>query len=50
MQTNVMEEILEDKEQDNLRDHSPRWGERYLPCAHAKGFSSRVEKPDLQSG
>jgi hypothetical protein len=42
-----MEHVLEEKEEDELREHSlPRW-EGHLPCTHAKGLGNRVKEKYL---
>jgi len=42
----IVEHVLEEKEECELRDHGlPRW-ERHLPSAHAKGLSDGVEEED----
>jgi hypothetical protein len=45
--TEIVEHVLEKKEECKLRDHGlPRW-EGHLPSAHAKGLSDGVEEEDL---
>jgi len=45
--TEVMEHVLEDKEEGELREHGlPRW-EGHLPCTHAKGLSDGVKEEYL---
>jgi hypothetical protein len=42
--TEIVEHVLEEKEECELREHDfPRW-ERHLPSAHAKRLSDRVEE------
>jgi hypothetical protein len=45
--TEIVEHVLEDKEECELREHSLPRRERHLPSAHSKSFSDRVEEEDL---
>jgi hypothetical protein len=47
IRTEIVEHVLEDKEECELRDHDLPRRERHLPSAHAKGFSNGVEEEDL---
>ena len=46
--TEVVEHVLENKEECELREHGLPRRERHLPSAHAKGLSDRVEEEDLR--
>jgi hypothetical protein len=45
--TEVVEHVLKDEEESDLRGHSFPRGERNLPGGHANGLCHRVEEPDL---
>ena len=45
--TEIVEHVLEDKEECELRKHSLPRRERHLPSAHAKILSDGVEEEDL---
>jgi hypothetical protein len=42
-----VEEILEEKEEENLRSHGGERGEGNMVCFHAQTFSSGVKQPYL---
>lgn len=45
--TKIMEEVLKDKEHEDLRYHELQTGEWDLVCCHSKVFRDRMEEPDL---
>jgi hypothetical protein len=47
--TYVVEEIFEDKEYCNLRDHRLQRWKRDMPCLHAKTIRDGMESPNLKS-
>jgi hypothetical protein len=45
--TEIVEHVLEEKEECELREHGLPRRERHLPSAHAKVLSDGVEEEDL---
>ena len=45
--TEIVEHVLEEKEECELREHGLPWRERHLPSAHAKRLCDGVEEEDL---
>jgi hypothetical protein len=46
--TEIVEHVLEEKEESELREHGLPRRERHLPSAHAKGLSDGMEEEDLR--